>query len=312
MLKPKIRRAAQVGCYRLDQHVFLASGSLKQRYTLQALHQHVAPAHDWRALQAMAVELGLTDADWHWVLPPEQYQIRLLDVPNVPEEEMKDALAFRVRDMISMPLEEAVVDTCLLPADAFKGRERKAFAIVAHREPVERLVQQFGRAGLRLASIDVADMALRNLLVLAAQSSSSALLRMRENDSTLNMVYETDLCLNRALSQGTRMFDVDEPATQGLSLVGDDDLEREALALELQRSLDYFDNQLGLGSVRELFVVPDSELDPALYTYLSQRFGVRVTAFQWHDGMDIDDALAELPLDAFAEAIGGTLRWLRG
>lgn len=308
-------RQGVVGCEATPDHLTIAHIASGQRPTIQALHQVPNPGLSVSALRTLAKDLGLHNLPWTWILPHEQYQLMLVDVPDVPEEEISDALRWRVKDLISFPLEEAAVDTFLLPAEAFHGRSRMAFAVVARREQVDPVADTFGLAGLRLDSVDVADTALRNLAAMTAQAPAMALLLAADNDSVLNATYHKELCLNRAISLGTQ--DLSEPQTTpdddagNLALESQSEMRLDSLGLELQRSFDYFETQMGLGHMTELRVLADTPLDPGVYQYLSDRFGLNAGPLSLADHMNVPADATEADLAHHAVAIGGALQWLQ-
>src|SRR6185295_14478160 len=51
------------------------------------------------------------------VLRGGDYQMMQVEAPNVPEAEVKEALRWRIKDMIDYPVEAATVDGIFIPAE---------------------------------------------------------------------------------------------------------------------------------------------------------------------------------------------------
>lgn len=310
------RKTAQiVGCEATAQTLNIAHLQMGDRPRVKALYQVPNQGLTVERLQTLSRDLGLHNADWNWVLPRDSYQLMLVDVPEVPEEEVRDALRWRVKDLISFPLEEAAIDTLLLPKEAFRGRNRMAFAVVARRNQTGPIEHMFGAAGVNLRSIDVADTALRTLVAHTTQSTSVALLNMDMSDSVLNATYRGDLCLNREISLGAadlQFEQTDSTESNGLSLEGENDMRLDSLGLELQRSFDYFDTQLGLGMISELQILSQSPLDSEIYRFLEDRFGLHAGPMQLADHLDFPDEATPADIANNAVAIGSALQWQRG
>ncbi len=181
------------------------------------------------------------------VLPTSQYQVALLDAPEVPAEELRDAMRWRIKGMIAEPLEEVVVDACFLPEDAYRGRSRKAYCFVLTKTRMQACADLVEQAGLRLQSIDVTEMALRNLgLLTGAEDLNLGLLRLGPNDGLICVQNGADLYMARRIER-------DLPGAEG---------DFGPVTLEIQRSLDYFESQLGKGYISRLLLFPgkrDSE-----------------------------------------------------
>ncbi len=97
------------------------------------------------------------------VLHPAAYQMLLLDSPDVPAEDLGAAMRWRIKDLISEPLEDVVVDAFALPEDAYRGRSRRAYCAVLNKARMQDWAKLIKHAGLHLVSIDVTEMAFRNL-----------------------------------------------------------------------------------------------------------------------------------------------------
>jgi MSHA biogenesis protein MshI len=155
-------------------------------------------------------------------------------------------------------------------------------------------------AGLQLDSIDIPELAMRNLTTLYTDDSNGlAMMDLRYDGSLLNLSKNGSIYLTRHLS------------TQ----VGDDILRsqewgnvKDRLVLEIQRSLDYYESQMGQGHINRVVVAPRKQDSDALKGELDQAMGVKVEI------MNLQGKLAsavELSFDlqqGCLMAIGGALR----
>lgn len=199
------------------------------------------PAEQPAVLKAAVEEHGLANMPVNLVLHPAEYQLLLLDCPDVPPAEMRDAMRWRVKDLSSEPLENLIIDTFNLPDDAYRGRSRMAYCAVLAKSRMQAVASLVIDAGLKLQSIDVTEMAFRNLGLLAgAEGINLALLRLRSSEGVITVQSGSDLYMARRMEHG-------------LANVDDDFM---AITLEIQRSLDYFESQLGKGYLHRLLLMP--------------------------------------------------------
>ncbi len=183
------------------------------------------------------------------VMPLGSYQLFLVEAPKVQPHELGEAIRWKVKDLINYAIEEAAVDAFLLPEDISSGGNRMAYAVVVKKDYVRFLVDAVQNAGLELDAIDIAELSLYNLLSLGREEEelarSVALVSFHQGMGSLHVYKAGNLYLSR-------QFKLDYNA--GLL----DDLPAEALVLELQRSLDYYERQMRQVPPRTLFFCGDN------------------------------------------------------
>jgi type IV pilus assembly protein PilM len=104
------------------------------------------------------------------VLDGRQTVMRLVDLPEMPEPDLRRAAALDIEEVLSYPVDEALVN--VLPVDTHdeQGRRHHRYLVVGVRvDTVERLRAIARAAGVRLRSVDVAPLALTRALEPAPQ-----------------------------------------------------------------------------------------------------------------------------------------------
>ncbi|VUD56800.1 hypothetical protein TDB9533_02405 [Thalassocella blandensis] len=181
----------------------------------------------------------------HLILNIKDYNLLLVEAPDVPDEELREAVRWRIKDLISIPVEKALVDVFLLPADGNRSGKKMVYVVVAERTRIQTLVDQVHDSGLTLASIDIAEMALRNISLIKQREGDNnrgvAIARIVEGGGTVSLYRNGNMYLSRQfkLNYGGGLLD---------------DLPNDALALEVQRSLDYYERQMGLAPPSVLYL----------------------------------------------------------
>lgn len=199
------------------------------------------------------------------LMPSSAYQLHLLQAPDVDDHELAGALRFGLGDLVNQPLESLVVEAFRLPDDAYRGRSRIAQAVVCERLVVQELVAWCNTMSLDLRQILITELVLLNLLALLEPEGSVGILVLNEHDGRISIFREGSLYLTRQLHIGQQelrqVLGSVEPGEPGLQLVPDVDGPLEYLQLEVQRSMDYFDSQMGMGLVTQLWLLPSLTLD---------------------------------------------------
>lgn len=195
------------------------------------------PARRQKALEQIVSDNHLGGADATIVLPLDQYQVFQLERPEgVEDTELGDALKWKLKDFLEFSPSEAVSDVFTFPADAARGRGGLVNVVAVRRTLVSDLVSLADEAGLALQRIDIAELALRNLLVrLDDAGRGAALVQLKEHYGHMVIGKGATLYLSRRLDVTAR--ELREASSQEAAV--------QSLALEMQRSLDYYESQLG-------------------------------------------------------------------
>lgn len=237
------------------------------------------------------------------LLAPNQYQIALVEAPNVPVAELKTAIRWKIKDGLNYHIDDATVDVLQIPASRYgSDRPRNLYAITAQNTVVQQRIVLFEHAGLQLDVIDIQETAQRNIAALFEQEERAlGLLVFDENGGLLTFTSGGELYLSRRIEISIgQLQDADERLRTQM---------RDRVELELQRSLDYFDRQFNyLPLSRVLICVPE---DTGLVAYLSSNVEAKVEALDLSQVMDISavPALADGEFAAHALAtLGAALR----
>jgi MSHA biogenesis protein MshI len=251
--------------------------------------------------------LGLAPVRCTTALDAGAYHVVQLAAPAVPAGEAKEALRWAVKDSIDFAADEAVIDSMPIPADATRvGRPAQIIAVAARRERVRARMQAFEGAGLRLAAIDVAEVAQRNLGALYEQPDRGlAFLSFDEQRGLLTFTRNGELYALRYIDIGARALGAESPAAARASLI-------ERITLELQRSLDNFDRQFSQVALQRLVVAPFAGRD-ALVAELQDMLSVPVESADLGEAIDFAAAGASAIGDealqaAWLPALGLALR----
>ena len=233
-------------------------------------------------LQRLRRELHLDRFSCATLLPARQYQMQLIDAPNVPEAEMKSALRWRLKDVLGYPVESATVDIMAIPTEqAAAGRGRSVYAVSARNQDIESRMRMFAQARIALRVIEVAEMAQRNLAILfESDQRALAMLSFSEEGGLLTFTARGELYLSRRIEISLEQL-------IGVRAEMRDQLF-ERIALELQRSLDHFDRQFSNIPLARLLLAPLPD-ELGLSAYLAANLSAPVEAVNLGDVLDFHE-----------------------
>jgi MSHA biogenesis protein MshI len=246
-------------------------------------------------LKQAVADHGLNGMPVNVLLHPSAYQMFLLEAPEIPADELRDAMRWRVKDLISEPLEGVVIDCFSLPEDAYRGRTRMVYCVVLSKSRMNGARSLVQHAGLTLASIDITEMAFRNLGLLAgADAVNLALLRLRTSEGLVTVQNSAGLYMARRMEHGLARAEQD--------LAG--------MTLEIQRSLDYYESQLGKGYISRLLLLPMKQDGERTHQALAAGLAVNLQRLDLRDLFPGQPA-SDLPESSQAFCIGAVGAALR-
>lgn len=198
-----------------------------------------------------------------------EYQFLQVEPPEVPAAEFKEAMRWRIKDLVDFPVDKATLDVLEVPTLADQGaRSRQAFVACAPNDLIAARIRLLQQAKIDLEAIEVPETAQRNIAALFETSGRGiALIAFSAEGGLLTFNFQGELFALRRL---------DISLTQLVEADGEDRLALfDRIVLELQRSLDTFEHQHHYVSLAKLLVMPLPE-NIGLTAYLAQNLYVPV------------------------------------
>lgn len=255
------------------------------------------------SLEKLRREANVTSHAFTTLLAPGEYQMLMVEAPNVPANELKTAIRWKIKDGLNFHVDDATVDVLQIPASKYGAdRPSSIYAIAASNATIQKRIELFEQAKLALEIIDIPETAQRNVAALYEQEDRAlALLAFDDRGGLLTFSSGGELYLSRRLE-----------ITVGQLQDANEDLRaqyRDRVELELQRSLDYFDRQYNHIPVsRVLVCAPDSA---RMVEALASAIEAKVEKLDLSQVMDISavPALGDSGFVPFAlPALGAALR----
>jgi len=201
-------------------------------------------------LEKLTKELHLGQYHCTTLLKPNEYQMLLVEAPDVPTDELKTAIRWRVKDMLDYPIDDATFDVLDIPSDRnAPTKSHSIYVIAAPNKAIQQRQTLFELAGIPLRVIDVAEMAQRNISsLLESEKRGLALLSFDFEGGLLTVTFSGELYLSRRIDITSRQLaEADETHKAAYF---------DRITLEMQRSLDHFDRQYHFITLTKLVLAP--------------------------------------------------------
>lgn len=197
------------------------------------------------------------------------YQV---EKPEVEDSEMIQAVTWKIKDLINYDVSHAVVDSYPMPVSS-KNKQQQVGVVAAREAVIGSYVESIKSSAMELSALDVHELVRANLQVVQQSAQQSlAVLTLTADHGLLSVYHDTDLYVSREFMIGIEQLE--------LATVDDESIF-DALLLELQRSLDYFESFYGMGSVTNLRIFPQLKATEKMAMYLQNlsNFDIEFIAF---------------------------------
>lgn len=256
-------------------------------------------------LEKMAKEMQVGRYQCSTLLALGEYQLLSVEAPNVPPDELKTAIRWKLKGLLDFHVDDATIDVLDVPVEkSAPVRNHSMYAVAAHNQLIQQRQTLFANAKIPLAVIDIPEMAQRNISALVApEGRGLAMLSFDARGGLLTITFSGELYLSRRMDAPLSTFenaDTDQKNAQF-----------ERIVLELQRSLDHFDRQYHFAPVAKIMLAPLGNLSSELQAYLAANLYIPVELLTLDMALDIariEELGSEQAQHAYFMTIGGALR----
>jgi MSHA biogenesis protein MshI len=244
------------------------------------------------------------------LLEPGAHSLLLIEAPDVPAEELRAAVRWRIKDMIDFHVDDAVIDVFEIPGQDAPGRARLMYAVAARASAIQHQVDLLDRLQMQITAIDIPEMALRNVAALLPEDRSGvAQLQIMDEGGLITLTKQSSLFMSRNIDIGMRLLQ--QAAAQPLDEDGSSPhLERifDRIVLEIQRSLDYYESHFAQGTIGSLVIAPMCQEIPGMVSFMAANLGITARVLDLNALLDCDEKLSESKQAMCLPAIGAALR----
>ena len=252
-----------------------------------------------RLLTRVAADCDLKRARCTTVLDPAEYTLLLTEAPDVPPDELRSAVRWRIKDLIDFHVDDATIDVFDVTNPNTPGKTRSMYVVAARNAAIQSRVDMCDAAGIGLDVIDIPEMAQRNLAsILPEDVRGMVMLTLTATRGLITITRQGEIFLSRRLEMGV----------DTLRAADDRAPYFDHIALEIQRSLDYFDSHFRQGHVDQLILSPSASEISGLSEYLNQNLNIKANVLNLADVLQFDARYTELLADRGLFALGAALR----
>jgi MSHA biogenesis protein MshI len=251
------------------------------------------------ALSKLVKSMKIEGKECSYVLNRKDYNLHLVEAPEVEPSELRAAVRWKIKDLLDMKVEDAALDVFQVPTDAYRGRNM-VYVVAALKSKIKDIVEMVNESGLEMAVIDIPELVMRNLSNHCIDDKNGvAFIDLRRNGSTMNITRQGELYLSRRINTQLDPKIMQSIAWESL---------KDRLALEIQRSLDYYESQMGQIPINRIVIAQRQYDGAALAAELNGVLSAEVSVLSLSDHLNSTTELTAESQQIGMAAIGATLR----
>lgn len=244
----------------------------------------------------------------------------MLEKPEVAKNELRQAVQWRIKDSLSFDIENAIIDVFEIPGQKERGRTPLVYVTAAEKTFLKQRIQMLEEQNLDVESIDIAELVMRNIAALLPEDQQGvALLKLEATKGLMTLTQNSSLYLARNIDVGHSALSIkpsilgeDSQEADGLALEDgmspDQQRSLDAIVLEVQRSLDYYESHFAKPAINSLVIAPLPFEVHGVVKYLASALGLQVRLLDLNAILDMPKPMSQEEQSNCFFAIGAALR----
>jgi type IV pilus assembly protein PilM len=223
--------------------------------------------------------------------------IRKISLPAMPPEELEDQIHWEAEQYIPFDINDVNIDFQILASDQNDPSKMEVLLVASKKEIINDYLAVFNEAGINLAVVDVDSFAIQNAFELNYDIGSEnvvALINIGASIMNLNIIKNDISLFTRDVQMGGNLYteeiqkqfgvSSEEAEKMKISEVSSDQSKlketisrvNETLAMEMRRSLDFYNTTAGEGKINNVYLSGGGAKTPMLVEAVQQRLGLPV------------------------------------
>jgi type IV pilus assembly protein PilM len=223
--------------------------------------------------------------------------IRKISLPAMPSEELEEQIHWEAEQYIPFDINDVNIDFQILAPDMQDPSKMDVLLVASKKEIINDYLAVFNEAGVNLCVVDVDSFAIQNAFELNYEMEPekvTALINIGASMMNLNIIKKEISLFTRDVQMGgnlyteeiQKQFGVSIEEAERIKVTGEasdqakltDTISRvnETLAMEMRRSLDFYNTTAGEGKINEVFISGGGAKTPMLVEAVKNRLGLPV------------------------------------
>lgn len=304
--KKSSRQDGLVGVYETPSTISAAYATFQSPvYTIQSYMTAMTstPAAKQEVLNKFVQDKELMGLPCSYVMPKDAYSLNLVETPAVETDEVPEAMRWVLRDLISFPIEEAVIDIFELPFPRARDNVKMLYATAIRKSLIPTIESLIQDSGLVLKYIDIPELALRNIVRLVPEDLNGvALVQVEVNGGKIILCKNGQICITRSFEHKLEsLLNTTEDSSSSEKAL-------ELLELEIQRSFDYLSSVFRQTLTNTIILAPGVMKQDLIQEALKNTLGADVSCLELSSLVTFEKPISKAEEVLCMLAVGAALR----
>lgn len=199
------------------------------------------------------------------VIPAGRVQSTQIESSELPEGDIQATLPWKVKELINIAPQDMICDYIDMPLQP-TGQGPKTQVLATSKKYLEAISAPFHDSGAEISAITTEQFAYAKLQT-TKDAAQLVFIQNKKADAVLLIVKNQEICFARKVRNSAVIMDM---TPEQLEMGGSD-----SIAIEIQRSIDYFESQLKQPPIKNALLSMRGENAERLITALNQVLPVR-------------------------------------
>lgn len=219
--------------------------------------------------------------------------IRKITLPIMPLEELEEQIHWEAEQYIPFDINDVNIDFQIIAPDDFDSSKMNVLLVASKKDIINDYLAVFTEAGLRLTVMDVDSFAVQNAFELSNDADPTdvfALVNIGASIMNMNIIKNGISLFTRDVQVGgnlyneeiQKVFGVNNEGAEKIKISNLDDTKlhesllkiNNTLAIEMRRSLDFYNSTAGDGKICKVFLSGGAAKTAGLLEVVNDRLGI--------------------------------------
>lgn len=220
----------------------------------------IVQQHDWQGVSC------------NLLLSVDKYEVKQIESPRVSDEELSNAIRWKIQETSDFSMETRVLDYYPLPKRS-KAEQQHLSVVLSQRGYIDELSQLVNESGLKLKFISIPELALKNFATqLPENEQGVAFLHLMEQKGLLILIKSGLVYVARLFNFGYTNFIGDRQQDSALAI-------DNKLTLEVQRTLDYYESHFAMPAINSVVITALPEGAHSIINGFNYHYGTMARIF---------------------------------
>lgn len=293
-----------------DEYYYLSAVTNKDSYQICDFAQgyFAEPMDLYAQLFDLNLKYKFAQYAGNWVLAPDFYRLVVLDVPNIAQEDLFDALKWEGLEKLDLSEENVYLDIAYINNFNPKVLTKKAYMYSVAKEDILKWHSIFGAAEFNINKIEALEYAIARSILFSGYKDKYVALFITIFGKLNLLISKNGYLLlvrdlNFAKTKATISLNTSEnETTKQQDITAENNYSSELLLHELDRSIDFCRQLIPEFALEQVLVAKDAELDNIAEVFAKNN-ELNIARYN-----DLDSQIAHLPIAQQAALVGGIVR----